>query len=493
MIARVLLAVSTTVLLVVVFEGGARLYEGHPPWETELGAKRPGILRIAVVGGSSARGLPVPELGFAAQLESLLAPLAGFRSVEVVNRGKQGKASRWVRRAGAHALSAGELDALIVLTGHNEFLNRSGENWALEGWIWEGMLHSALIRLVLGAVEGPRPALPERLYAVDRESAWFEARLEGYRQNLAALVSEARQQGVPVLLLTAPMNLADWPPVHKDLAWDHVDPDYDAHVAELEALVRAGDLDAAERMAAGWRQEFGEDAMFSFLEGQVARGRGDFAGAQRLLQRAVDLDPYPWRALSEQNAFIRELAADEGVQLVDTEAAFARETPGGLVGFDLIGDNVHPTPLGSALMALEVLHGLRRVGLPLGEPTTDPAEQLGRFLGELADLRKLEHLRLMLNGRYAMKTPFYLWEYARGYLEAAHALAPEEWMGLANLGSLSLLEGRTEEGLGHLRRAAGLRGEPVDPESRHSVPMLGVALEQAGLPVRAIEAMPVPK
>ena len=66
-------------------------------------------------------------------------------------------------------------------------------------------------------------------------------------------------------------------------------------------------------------------------------------------------------------------------------------------------------------------------------------------------------------------------------------------MGLANLGSLSLLEGRTEEGLGHLRRAAGLRGEPVDPESRHSVPMLGVALEQAGLPVRAIEAMPVAK
>jgi tetratricopeptide (TPR) repeat protein len=492
-IARLLLAVGTAGLLVVALEGGARFYEEHPPWEEALAAKKPSVLRIAVVGGSVARGIPVPEFGFVSQLKALLPSLARFRSVQVVNRGRQAKASRWARRAGAHALSIGDLDALVVLTAHNEFLNRSGENSALKGWIWRGMLHSAFIRLVLLQVEGVRPALPERLHAVERGSPWWQARLEDYRRNLTELVREARQRGVPVLLLTAPINLVDWPPVHHRLAWDHADPEYDAHVAELEALVAGGEFDAAERMARSWRQEFGEDAMFTFLEGRVAYGRGDLESARRSLIRAADMDPYPWRVLSEQNAFIRELAREDGVRLVDIEAVFARWAPGGLVGFNLVSDNVHPTPLGAALIALEVATGLRDAGLPLSEPGADPMKQLEGFLGSLPDSRELEHLWLVLNGRYAMKTPFYLYADARRYLEAAHALAPRQWMGLANLGSLSLLEGRTEAGLAQLREAAGLRGEPIDPKNRRAVPMLGAALEQAGLPVEAIGAFPNPR
>lgn len=94
----------------------------------------------------------------------------------------------------------------------------------------------------------------------------------------------------------------------------------------------------------------------------------------------------------------------------------------------------------------------------------------------------------MLNGRYSMKTPFFFYEISRRYLESAHALAPEQWMGLANLGSLALLEGKEQEGLSRLRRAARLRGEPIDPQERPAVPMLVPALEAAGLPVEAIHA-----
>jgi len=490
MIARLLLAISTAGLLIVILESGARFYEEHPPWEEAFVAKPSSALRIAVVGGSVARGIPVPEFGFVSQLEGLLSSLAHFRSVQVVNRGRQAKASRWARRAGVHALAVGDLDALVVLTAHNEFLNRSGENSALEGWIWQGMMHSAFIRQVLLQVEGVRPALPEQLHAVERGSRWWQSRLEDYRRNLTELVSEAHQRGVPVLLLTAPINLLDWPPVHHRLAWDHIDPDYDARVAKLKALVDEGEFDAAERMALDWRQKFGEDAMFMFLEGKIAYGRGDLASARRSLRRAADMDPYPWRALSEQNAFIRELAREDGVELVDIEAAFTNWTPGGLVGFNLVSDNVHPTPLGSALIALEVAKGLRRAGLPLSEPGVDPLKQLENFLVSVPNFRELEHFWLVLNGRYAMKTPFYFYDDARHYLESAHALAPQEWMGLANLGSLSLLEGRTEEGLAQLREAADLRGEPIDPANRRAVPMLGAALEQAGLPVEAIHAFP---
>ena len=81
-----------------------------------------------------------------------------------------------------------------------------------------------------------------------------------------------------------------------------------------------------------------------------------------------------------------------------------------------------------------------------------------------------------------MKTPFYDYATARRYLELARQLAPLQWMAQATLGAISLLEGDQESGLRLLREAARLRGEPLDPESdRVEIPMLGVALEEAGL------------
>ncbi len=290
------------------------------------------------------------------------------RSVEVVNLAEVATSSARVRRAAAHAVEVGELDALVMLCAHNEFLNRSGEHSRLRGWVWEGTLHSALIRLLDRFVAGTRPALPERLHAVDRGSSWFQARLQGYRRNLTELVRDARERDVPVFLMTAPINLSNWPPVHNDLVWNHADPDYDAHVSEAEALLAAGELGVAEEAIAGWRSAFGEDAMFVFQEGQIARLRGDPDAARALLRRPADLDPYPWRILSVQTAFLHELARGEGVFLVDVEAAFSRAAPNGLVGFEWIGDNVHPTPRGAALMALEVASALGSSKLSLNPP-----------------------------------------------------------------------------------------------------------------------------
>jgi hypothetical protein len=487
-IARVLLSLGTAALVLFLMESSARLYEGRPPWEAEWELKRPGSLRIGVVGGSTIWGTPVPELGFVAQLEALVPSLAGFVSVDVVNRGKVAAASRWVRRVGADALMAGEVDALIVLSAHNEFLNRSGEDSRFGSFLWDGMLQSALVRLAVDQSESSAPLIPERLDAVDRESKWFDGRLESYRENLSVLVALARDRDIPILLMTAPVNLADWPPVHHRLGWEHLDSEYDTHVEEVKTLVGAGDLDAADGAIDEWRAVFGEDAMFSYLAGKVAVERGDVERAARLFRVAVDLDPYPWRVLSEQNEFIRTLAQAQGVTLVDLEEVFAGQAQGGLVGFDLIGDNVHPTPLGSALMANEAARGLARAGLPIKEPGKDPAAQLDRFRAEEGDRRQNEYIRLMLSGRYSMKTPFFFYDTSRRYLESAHALAPQQWMAQANLGSLSLLEGKEQEGLSRLRRAARLRGQPIDPEERLAVPMLAPALEAAGLPVEVIHA-----
>ncbi len=62
MLARLLLALGSAVLLMGLLEGGARIVEGHPPREIELEAKALGSIRIGVVGGSTAYGTPLPEV-----------------------------------------------------------------------------------------------------------------------------------------------------------------------------------------------------------------------------------------------------------------------------------------------------------------------------------------------------------------------------------------------------------------------------------------------
>jgi tetratricopeptide (TPR) repeat protein len=480
--SRGLLALASTALLALALEGACRWLEGSPAWAVSLPPRAPGATRVVLLGGSTVRGTPVPELGFAAQLEALLRRRLPGRALEIVNLGQDGSPSAFVRRLAEHVAAHGEPDALVVLTAHNEFLNRSGEHSRLREWALDQLPRSAALRVLaarLSPVVVPEP-MPARLAPVER-GAWFERRLARYRENLDAIARAAEGRGVPLLLLTAPANLADWPPVHRDVAWALADRDYEAHVAEVRARIEAREIEAAARAIADWRERFGEDAMFEFLAGQVEhlRGRADAARAHWL--RAVDLDPIPWRALTQQNQAIRALSGRHGARIVDLEAAMARAA-GGRVGFEWIGDNVHPTPLGSALAAGELARALAEVGLWSAPPPEPASAALEAFLAGLgARAPELERARRLRTGLYCMKTPFYHYTAARSYLEAALELAPGQWVALANLGTLSLLEGDRASGLRDLRRAGELRGAPLDPADLVATPYLAVALARAGV------------
>lgn len=481
---RLLLAAASAALFALLLEGGFRLLEGGAPWQVEVAEKPLGVQRVIVLGGSTAAGSPVPQLGFAAQLEASLRRLAPAREIELVNLAVDGSASGYVRRLAEHVLAHGAPDLLLVLTAHNEFLNRSGLHSRLRHWAYQTHFRFAVTRVLVARrqpAHGPDP-LPPRLEPVDRTGPWFRERLARYRDNLEAIAAAARARGVPLLLLTGPSNLADWPPVHRDLAQG----DYDAAVARAQRLLAEGRLDEAERAVASWSERFGEDAMFVYLRGRIEQRRGRFARARELFVRARDLDPYPWRALTSQNAAVRSVADGDGVLLVDAERALAERAPHGLVGFDWIADNVHPTPLGNAVIAGEIAQAMARAGLLIERTLApeSPERALERFarLGPPSRRQRLEHARLLLEGVYCMKTPFYYYSAARDYLESARELAPDHWAAWANLGALALLEGRRDEGVELLRRAASLKQRPFAAHDRALAPYLALALERAGVP-----------
>ncbi len=473
-----------TVGFFVILEVAAHFWE-YSDVEAEMarkvtGAQETGSYRVFLFGGSTVEGVHVPEYGFAQQLEFWLRRQHPEKRLEIYNFGRAGRDSGYVRRK-VEATIGHDPDLIVVLSGHNEFLSRHVEvstNRLLSRF---AVTRSVMRKLERWRSAGQDDVSSERYQPYDRNAPLFAAKLETYAGNMRHVAELTRAAEVPLLLLTAPANVADWPPVHRRSR-----ADTDADTIWFEAARRRladGRVDEVEAEIDARLAEAPQDPLLAFLQGRIRAARGDEEGAYRALQRARELDPLPWRALGEMNAQVRSIAG-QGVHLVDVERRFEELAGAGLVGRELVSDNCHPAPLGSALIALEVLQVMAEAGLFIEQapPALDARALLDVYLEQFdaADQKRLRVKHLVDNAVYAMKPPFFNDPAARDFLEAARELQPRNWRVWANLATVSLFSDDLERGRAELARASELRGEIVRDASP-GVPYLAAALELSGI------------
>ncbi len=479
---------AATLLLLAALEAGSRLLGLGAPERISLPPKPTGSFRILAFGESTVLGVPEGAYGFTSFLTHELRRLAPGRAVELHNLARSGIGSASVRAAFEQTIDS-EVDLAIVLMGHNEFLvAERTRGW--RGALWRlrqrSQLASALARAVgrddTGALE---PPLPERILPVWPESEYQHAVLEAFRKNLEAIVAKARERGVPLILATAPSNLADWPP-----AFERVErPDAASHaeaVRNLRTLLaenRPADALVESRIAL---EQQGEDALLLYLEARALRALGRPDEASPRVRRARDLDLVPRRATDAQNDMVRAAARQPGVHLVDAVQRFETAAQQGLVGFDLLCDNCHPTPQGHALIGHAIATVMSGSGLLLapGAQLGSVGEWLARLdhrLGDETERRRVHARWLLSNAIYAMKTPFFNFEASRRYLDLVRRIAPGDWRVWANLATLSLLDGDVKKARRQLLLATRLHGAPLDPEDRGSAPYLAEALSRSGV------------
>ena len=230
------------------------------------------------------------------------------------------------------------------------------------------------------------------------------------------------------------------------------------------------------------RGTYEHDAMALYLLGRIHLSLGHDGQAKELFIRAKDLDPIPWRALSEFNDFMRQEASKPHVHLVDVSQDFENAAAYGIPGFSLVADNCHPTPAGSALIVHSILSKVAELGLIQGFDSMLPdCCKLDTYLETVGDGRKREFLIsvLLKSGQYAMKTPLFNYAAARMYFDQVLHLDAANWVAWATLGSLSLLEGNRQQGLRQLGMAKWLKKAPLDGRDRRSHPYLAEALRAA--------------
>ncbi|GMV91468.1 MAG: hypothetical protein AMXMBFR82_12460 [Candidatus Hydrogenedentota bacterium] len=473
--------------------------------EFDVAPKEPGTFRILTYGGSTTAGYPRPELGFAMQLESALRRSRPETPVEVINLGYSGKSSVYVRamvgRAEEH-----EPDLLVVLSGHNEYLNRTGEDQSLTEKLARAAGRLAIVRFAMEKLRANAPEplspdyfLPEQVVPYDRSSPWYAGRIANHEANLKSVADWAQSHDVPVIFCTPPANLAEWPPIYRRIDRYVSNPDYYEDLARVKALRAEGRnedaLTAIDKVIA----EYGEDAMFAYLRAYACRDLGRLDEAYELYWRAIELDPFPQRVLPVMNEHIRALRDEaNGVYIADVAAAFEAASENRFTGLRLVGDNVHPTLAGHALVAREIARtmaeqGLFLTGSTVPESTASPEVWLQAFMDEIPSpsLKKWQNMKVaQFYSNYCQKYPFYYFELALQYqlevLERAKDLDQDNWGIYGEVGTLLIMNGRVDEGIEYLRNATALKGSPLDPGDHGSVNWIPEALQIAGITLESL-------
>jgi tetratricopeptide (TPR) repeat protein len=374
---------------------GERYFAGSPvavPEPTEEYLASPGdtaVRRIVCLGESSMQGFPY-EYGATAPgfLEERLAAMFPGERIEVVNLGLSAVGS-FVIADLMRDVQELRPDLIVLYMGHNEFYGVYGVGSTVAAssapWLTRVSLHLlrfrtylALRNLVLslrpsgGDAGAQRGTLMEQV-AGERSIPYggelYAQGVQVWRENLERIADEAADARIPLLFCTVVSNLRDQPPF-VSLPTPGTGPETARRTAA--ALAAAGEAQTAEeRHRAGelLSGALGEDSLHAGLhyrKGLLYASAGDSIRALMHLVKARDLDALRFRAGTDIRSVLLDVCSTRGIPVARVDAAFARESPGGIPGYSLILEHLHPNLDGYFLMAKEICAAMERSGLVFG-------------------------------------------------------------------------------------------------------------------------------
>lgn len=335
--------------------------------------KPDGVYRIFVFGESAANGDPEPAFGFSRYLELLLESRFPGTDFEIICTAITAINSHVILPI-ARDSAAIEADLWIVYMGNNEVIGPYGPGTVFGSQAPPLPVIRAhqfvtstrigqLIETVLTALREPDPLgewegidmFTENLLRAD--SPVRTRVIETFKTNLDAILAEARDAGVPVLLSTVASNLRDCGPFASVVASDLQEAEAEALQAANRTGIALMEGGAFARGLASFEKALERDDGYAgshFLIGKALLALGQRPEADAALQRARDRDALAVRADNRLNDSIRKAAAERQaaeVTLVDSEAAFARAADDGIPGREFFFEHVHFTPAGNDLLA----------------------------------------------------------------------------------------------------------------------------------------------
>ncbi len=360
--------------------------------------KMPGTYRIFCIGGSASAGWPHPfSERFSTYLDTCLKRIYPEKKIEIVNCSAHGFASYRVREV-FHQLISYEPDAVILWSGNNEFL----EDQRFKSGHFQQVVDRAARKIRM--VQLIKQAFPQKKLDGNEidvaNSFWKKSQQQAlelctdsglalkvrqvYAQSIDEIATEADDHRIKVILLTVPVNLKDWQPNvsycslkgQDSLNWSK---EYNKGCRDL---LHKDFIGAIESFRVALSTE-PKHAMSYFLMARAFEQAGDSIAAFKNYMIAKDLDYNPFRAISDFNESVKQIAGSHSnCFLFDAEKLFTCSAVNGIPGFDLFLDYVHPTRKGNLILACNLAESIRKTNvLSLGSSLVKvDTSSIGRML-----------------------------------------------------------------------------------------------------------------
>jgi tetratricopeptide (TPR) repeat protein len=360
--------------------------------------KPQGTYRIFVLGESAAMGDPDPAYAFSRYLEVMLRQRFPSMKFEVVNTGSVAINSH-VLLPIAKGLATQRPDLFIIYSGNNEVVGPYGPGTALTSSSMSLpvvrssiFLRSTRVGQMLTRLGTPKREWGGMEMFLDKQvaasSPLMRNAYSNFESNLRDTVAVGRKAGARVIVSTVATNLKDCGP----FASQHREGLSADDLQKWSVLVQQGaELGNAQSFSEAlkkYQAALQIDDQYAELEFRIGRTfwkLEDYAAAKQHFQRARDLDTLRFRADSRINEINRSVASSaSGAELVDADAIFARNSPNGIPGRELVYEHVHLTPAGNYLLAramfLQIATPLAGHALAEGDvPSWEECEHLLAF------------------------------------------------------------------------------------------------------------------
>jgi tetratricopeptide (TPR) repeat protein len=268
---------------------------------------------IYVLGGSTAKGRPYnPSIDIGKLVDYYFGGQINGRPIRIINLARGGKPASYAYKR--------------VYSGNNEFLRlfRKHDPSKTERTLFDKPLVS-----------------PEERLRV----------LDSYEKAIEKIILRCKKRGVPIVVSTVAVNTSDIAPNRSRLS-DSADPSqvrdrlHNGNLARSRGNCQQAMVDYDEIISTS--PDF---ALAYYLAADCLREQGIFDRARDYYDKARDLDASPYRVLTAQNVILGKLASKHRVPLVDAVSILENAAPNGLVGYNFMWDNCHPTLEGYALIA----------------------------------------------------------------------------------------------------------------------------------------------
>lgn len=358
------------------------------------------VRRIFVLGGSTVQGRPYEtETAFSTWTQLRLQASDRSHEYEVINCGGVSYASYRVAIILEEVLRYSP-DAIVLYTGHNEFLeersydtmgeqggllSRLGQNSRLLSSVRERLQHDPITRQDLPGELRTRLDLINGMQRYVRHEQWRRGVADHFRDTLGRMIGMCQAAGVPLLLCVPTSDVVRTPPIKVQMA--DLDAESAAAFRVHYEIAKDRDADTRRRIAAcrACLELDPHHAGAHYIAGILHWSNRRSDEAKTHLIAARDDDVCPLRATTPLLESILQLAQQHDLNpircdlLFDRTDSLLRPIPDGIEDPQRFVDHVHPTIAGHQEIAVAVSNRLIELLLiGVDESAEDRCQELWR-------------------------------------------------------------------------------------------------------------------